>query len=527
VNGENGQALPLAILVLAIGSLVVAPFLGHAGATLTASRFYGQGMAEIYACDAGIEHAIWDLTRGGLADEFTGPGDRVDYDLPETVNGLTVAVSVTANATGGGGGTPGEIEDGVIDSQIFDSDSAADPDIIHVSGYVYAIVYEGNDRHGYPGYLKTVEITTDGQISAVIDTFEFENDDIQTPAIVHVSGDVYAIAYQMNSRRYNSGYLATVSIAADGQISNHVIDTMTFDSYQAGTPDIIHVSGDVYAIAYQGYGYYYGAPGYLKTVTIYPSGQISNYIIDSLTFENSQCNAPDIIHIYDDVYAIAYQGGGYYYWAPGYLKTVTISSSGNIGYSTIDSLEFDSSQGATPRIVPVAGDVYAIAYQGSGYYYGAPGYLRTVAISSGGSIGNSVIDSFEFDSGNSYEPAIVSVSGSVYAIAYRSSGYFDNPGVLKTASIAADGQIDGPVIDSLEFDSGDAYNPDIVGVSEGILAIAYRGPSNRGYIKTVGVGTGGGTEAAYEIVSAAGGRTVRAFVDVDGEAASIVSWLTE
>jgi hypothetical protein len=465
MNGEKGQALPLAILVLAIGSLVVAPFLGHAGASLTGSRVYGQGLAEIYACDAGVEHAIWSLTRGGLADAFTGPGDQVTYELPEEINGLTATVTITANATASGG-APGEIEDGVIDSQIFDNNSATDPDI------------------------------------------------------VHVSGDVYAIAYQSSSYYYGSpGYLKTVSIAADGQIANYVIDSLTFDSSRGASPDIIHVSGNIYAIAYQGVGSYYGSPGYLKTFTIYSSGQISNYAVDSLTFESGQCAPPDIIHVSGDVYAIAYQTSSRYS-SPGELKTVTISSNGQINNYVIDSLVFDGSQGEAPRLVPVSGDVYAVAYQGPG----DDGFIHTASISSSGQIGNSVIDTLEFDTGNGGEPDIIQVSGDTFAIAYR--GQSDD-GFLKTVSISADGEIAGSIIDSLEFDTGSGYGPDIIEVSEGVFAIAYQGPSSRGYIKTVGIGTGGGTEAAYEIVASAGGRAVRAFVNVNGEAASIVSWRTE
>ena len=87
-GGEKGQALPLAIMALAIGSLVVAPFLGQASASLIGSRIYGQGLAELYTCDAGVEHAIWSLAYGGLADAFTGPGDQLSYQLGEEVNGL-------------------------------------------------------------------------------------------------------------------------------------------------------------------------------------------------------------------------------------------------------------------------------------------------------------------------------------------------------------------------------------------------------------------------------------------------------
>jgi hypothetical protein len=102
MNSQSGQALPLAIMALAIGTLVVAPFLGYAGTNLTGTRVYGETIAQQNACDAGVEHAIWSLTKGDLAEQLTQSGDEVTYQLDETINGLTVTITVTANATDGG-----------------------------------------------------------------------------------------------------------------------------------------------------------------------------------------------------------------------------------------------------------------------------------------------------------------------------------------------------------------------------------------------------------------------------------------
>ncbi|MFH1286972.1 MAG: hypothetical protein ABII02_04465, partial [Candidatus Magasanikbacteria bacterium] len=53
-----------------------------------------------------------------------------------------------------------------------------------------------------------------------------------------------------------------------------------------------------------------------------------------------------------------------------------------------DSLEFDIDKGLSPDIIHVSGDIYAIAYEGDG----SEGYVKTVSISDSGSIGSSVID---------------------------------------------------------------------------------------------------------------------------------------
>ncbi len=72
-----------------------------------------------------------------------------------------------------------------------------------------------------------VALASVGDIGGVIDTFEFDDIKGKTPDIIHISGDVYAIAYEGSSY---DGSLATVEIAANGQITNSVIDTLVFDA---------------------------------------------------------------------------------------------------------------------------------------------------------------------------------------------------------------------------------------------------------------------------------------------------------
>ncbi len=505
MNGEKGQALPMAILALTIGALVIAPFLGHAGSSLIGSRVYGESIGQQNACDAGVEHAIWNLTNGGLAEQFTEPGDEVTYQLYETINGLTTSVTVTANATGGGS-FAGDINDTVIDSLEFDKSNGYEPSIVHVSGDVYAIAYRGP---GSDGFVKTISIDHSGEITnSVIDSLEFDTSNGYEPCIVHVAGNIYAIAYRGSG---SDGFLKTVSIDASGNIGNWVIDSLEYDTSNGYQPSIINVSGGIFAIAYRGPG----NDGFVKTVSIDANGNIGNWIIDSLEYDRSRSINPDMIQVSVDVYAIAYRGPG----SDGFVKTVSIDASGNIGNSVIDSLEFDTSNGYQPGIIRVYNTIYAIAYRGSG----SDGFLKTVSIDASGNIGNSVIDSLEYNTTDSYDPRPVYVSDSIYAIAYRGTG---NDGFLKTVSIDANGDIVNSVVDTLEFDTSSGYQPGIINVSGGIFAIAYRGPGNDGFVKTVEIASAGAS-AAYTIVATAGDRTIRAFINTDNATVSIVLWQIE
>jgi hypothetical protein len=95
---------------------------------------------------------------------------------------------------------------------------------------------------------------------------------------------------------------------------------------------------------------------------------------------------------------------------------------------------------------------------------------------------------------------------------------------LKTISIGPGGDIAPDVLDTFEFDPNECYLPDIIAVTEGVFAVAYSGPSIRGYIKTIGIASGETPPASYEIISAAAGHSIRAYINVSDAAASIISW---
>jgi len=158
MNSQKGQALPLAILALALGTLVITPFLGHASSSLTGSRVYEQGITELYSCDSGIEYAIWGLMNG----ELEVPEGEIEI-LPEfTINNKTVNVIVenqgsqiyliTATATsedghsmtiesyvlsGGGWSSDGDIDEDTEGDVYIDGDANIGGNV-EVDGSVYA-----------------------------------------------------------------------------------------------------------------------------------------------------------------------------------------------------------------------------------------------------------------------------------------------------------------------------------------------------------------------------------------------------
>ena len=78
---------------------------------------------------------------------------------------------------------------------------------------------------------------SEGDISTVLDSLEFESVFCAHPSVVHVTGDIYAVAFTGES---SDGWIATFSVNAAGDISNSIIDSKEFDGVYAPTPCMFH-----------------------------------------------------------------------------------------------------------------------------------------------------------------------------------------------------------------------------------------------------------------------------------------------
>jgi hypothetical protein len=82
-SDEKGATLVLVLILLLIGGLTVAGLLNHMGTGLRAGEVYDRRTAELYAADAGVEDALWQIQNEELADLFYAyPYDEYDYHTP-------------------------------------------------------------------------------------------------------------------------------------------------------------------------------------------------------------------------------------------------------------------------------------------------------------------------------------------------------------------------------------------------------------------------------------------------------------
>ena len=357
----------------------------------------------------------------------------------------------------------------VLDSLEFDPANGQYTSIVRVSNTVYAIAYNGPDNDGW---LATVTINPDGSIdNSVIDTMEFDTDFFWNGKIIHAKGNVFCIAYRGPT---NHGWLKTVTINPDGSIDDSVIDSLEFDAVTCDYPDIVHVTGDKYAIAYSG-GTGYGV---LKTVTISDNGMLGDTVIDELIFRAGAVGGCRIVQVgTGTIFAIAYN-----YDEDVWVCTAKINADGTIDNAVIDELAVETNTSSWPALVAVTKNTYGIAYRGPLN----DGWLKTITINDNGMIDDTVIDSLEFDDADCQEPEIISIGDNVFAIVYIAGAY---TGMTRTVRINDNGMIDDTVIDSLEFESVQCFCPDPVHCAGDIYAIAYRGPDIDGWLKSIGIET--------------------------------------
>jgi hypothetical protein len=90
-GGEKGQALILALILMLLGGLIIAPLLAYMGTGIKVGKeVHEERMAELYAADAGIEDGVWNIMQPpGIPENGT-------WTHNITVNGKNVTVTISS-----------------------------------------------------------------------------------------------------------------------------------------------------------------------------------------------------------------------------------------------------------------------------------------------------------------------------------------------------------------------------------------------------------------------------------------------
>jgi len=101
LSAQEGRALALTLIVLAVGCLLVPPFLAYISTNLLACRATEEGMKEQYASDAGVEYGIGKLAHDpSFLESMLTVGATSTLTLPTPVNNISpITVTVTNSGT--------------------------------------------------------------------------------------------------------------------------------------------------------------------------------------------------------------------------------------------------------------------------------------------------------------------------------------------------------------------------------------------------------------------------------------------
>ena len=343
-----------------------------------------------------------------------------------------------------------------------------EPDVIHVSGNVFAVVYRDQAEIGV---LKTVNIASDGTITEDIHNNSLSvSDKCYWPKIVKVTDDIYMIAFIQSSINPKFANLRTVRMLDNGT-TGPVLGSHTFGAKEVYDHCLIRISDNVTALVYRDKD----DAGVIKTMTVSENGTIINLdnLNSSFIFESINCYEPNIKRLSGNIYGIVYRGIDNL----GYLKTVEITDNGVVSDHVIDTLVFDSiNRTYNPQITHISGNIYGVVYRAET----KNGILTTVEISNEGNITDQIIDSLLYETDYSELPKITHMHNDIYIIAYQSD---QTDGYIVEIGITPDGYISNNVLSKYKFNTGKNYHglePDIIRVTDNIFGVAFRSGSELG-----------------------------------------------
>jgi hypothetical protein len=356
------------------------------------------------------------------------------------------------------------------------------------STYTYfAIVSTGDTGTENDGYIRTVKVekATGGWTKSLIDYLEYDNSDGYQPFIINVGTGYYAICYCDAGASKQT--VKTINVDSVGNVAAAVTDTQVLsnDGIDAASHcTATWVSGTVYAFAYTDVN----GDGFIETLSISSSGVISDSVLDTEEFDEVDGLRPCIVRLDGDSVAVIYETtdtstDG----KDGMLMTYDIDGSGLISDSPVDSWEYATDIGTMPCIMSCSGDVYLIAYEGTGN----DGFVQSLTITSSGDITTSFIDYIEFDTADGGYQTFFYIGESthfastlVYGICYQGGG---GDGFVRTFYVTTSGSMAyTTATTSFEFDTTDnLWYGNVYEIANGYWAVIYVGTGNDGFVRTI------------------------------------------
>jgi hypothetical protein len=409
----------------------------------------------------------------------------------------------------------GSISSSLIDTEEVNTATLQQPHSLMLHNDILVVV-EGGD--GNDGYIRTFTIASDGSISTVVDELEFDTDQGAEANLINISDSMVAIAYRGTG---NDGFLVSVNVSSNGSLSS-VIDSIEFDTEALNYPELFHAAPDVVGIWYSGPG----NDGFVSTVEVYangtfgadlgrqefevtdtleksvvaldsntllslnyesanggtyamttdftPLGAVDTLVVDESFIAGAAATFVRAIQISDTQVAAVYRG----LQNNGYVKTFSISSDGT-EINTTDSLILETNGFVNPTFKLFDTGRAVVAYTGPGN----DGWMVTLSFAGDGTI--TQLDKAEYDTTESSDPYLLAINATAVIISdYDNLGGGTFASRLRTYAIASDGTITTAALDEVTITSDILEDSNVVRMNDSHYVVAYRSLGNDGYLQS-------------------------------------------
>lgn len=320
------------------------------------------------------------------------------------------------------------------------------------------------------------------------------DDEIEDIVAYPISNSVVLCAYSVAHNSANhGGRLVTRTINSNGSIGAE-IDTLIFDSgYCRYLSPIVKLdsSSDKYALMYNYTSSELGIK--FTTVQVNSDGTIENAIIDSHVVNDLGISVQgSFLHVSGDVYVYTWQDTGNSYEP--HISTIDINSDGTIDVSP-EIADWSFNSGVITYVMDIVRypetNIFAVVYSGSN----SPqtGTIMTCSVADNGTITESVLDSFDFLSGDYPQyTKLEYISPSILVLTFEEHG--TRKAYIKTLSFASNGTLGDATLDSEELvDSGAAVAVSLAIHLDDIVLVAFKNGSDVGNFESYQINSGTGS----------------------------------
>lgn len=321
----------------------------------------GAGVFAVFYCDttSGVVLKTYSVNAAGTISNVSVTDTVVDATISLYLHVIHISGTIYAVVYRGAGSdgfittvdiaTNGTINDANIATYEFSTHDVWWPFICHLRANIYAITYYDSDD--VDGVIATVSISTDGTTISLIAAWHFDTSQTYRSSCLKVTNNIVWVTYEDS---LSNGYMFCVAISDAGAITAARITDWNYTALNEYRWPI-KVGSQKYALA----GHWTDNDGWVNTVTIADNGNITATFVDQKEFDISNCRDVQILSLGDIYYGVCYRGSADSLM----IATYWITAAGDIKDANIDWVNLALTSIAYHRWCWATDDIYVIVYE--------------------------------------------------------------------------------------------------------------------------------------------------------------------